>query len=59
MKQVRSTRQPMTTTKKGKRVAKLVPANEHEIFGCLAGEIEIVGDIRSPLVSPEEWEALR
>jgi len=61
MDQVRSTREPVTITKKGKPVAKLVPADEasDEIFGCLKGEVEIVGDILSPLVPPEDWEALR
>lgn len=61
MDQVRSTREPVTITKKGKPVAKLVPADRQpeEVFGCLKGEIEIVGDILAPLVPPEDWEALR
>jgi len=61
MDQVRATREPVTITKKGKPVAKLVPADEQpeEIFGCLRDEIEIVGDILSPVVPPEDWEALR
>jgi prevent-host-death family protein len=61
MDQVRSTREPITITKKGKPVAKLVPADEPpaEVFGCLKGEIEIVGDILSPLIPAEDWEALR
>jgi prevent-host-death family protein len=61
MDEVRSTRVPLTITKKGKPVAKLVPPDEQpeEIFGCLKGEIEIVGDIVAPLVPPEDWEALR
>jgi prevent-host-death family protein len=61
MDQVRSTREPVTITKKGRPVAKLVPADgpSDEIFGCLKGEIEIVGDILSPLVPPEDWAAVR
>jgi len=61
MDDVRSTREPVTITKKGKPVAKLVPADAppDEVFGCLKSEIEIVGDILSPLVSPEDWEAIR
>jgi prevent-host-death family protein len=61
MDQVRSTREPITITKKGKPVAKLVPADEPpaEVFGCLKEEIEIVGDILSPLIPAEDWEALR
>ena len=61
MDEVQSTREPVTITKKGKPVAKLMPPDgqPEEIFGCLKGKIEIVGDILSPLVSPDDWEALR
>jgi prevent-host-death family protein len=61
MDEVHSTRVPVTITKKGKPVAKLVPADgqPEEVFGCLRNEIEIVGDIVSPLVPPEDWNALR
>lgn len=59
MDQVRSTREPVTITKKGRPVAKLVPADTQpeDIFGCLKGEIEIVGDVVSPAVPLEDWEA--
>jgi len=48
-------------TKKGKPVAKLVPPDTppRNILGCLKGVIQVVGDIESPVVPPEEWEALR
>lgn len=61
MDQVRSTREPVTITKKGQPVAKLIPAdaNPEEIFGCLKGEIEIAGDIVSSVVPLEDWEAGR
>jgi prevent-host-death family protein len=61
MDQVRATREPVTITKKGRPVAKLVPADgqPEDIFGCLKGEIEIVGDVVSPAVSLEDWEVLR
>ncbi len=61
MDQVRSTREPVTITKKGRPVAKLVPADTapEDIFGCLKGEIEIVGDIVSPVVPLEDWETGR
>jgi prevent-host-death family protein len=61
MDQVRSTREPVTITKKGRPVAKLVPADGQpdDIFGCLKGEIEIVGDIVSPAVPLKDWEVLR
>lgn len=61
MEQVRTTRQPVVITKRGRPVAKLVPvaAPRDDVFGCLKGVVEIVGDIESPLVPPEDWEALR
>jgi len=61
MDQVQKTREPLVITKRGRPVAKLVPADKHgnDIFGCLKGVIKIVGDIESPVVPPEDWEALR
>ncbi len=61
MDEVRSTREPVLITKKGRPVAKLVPAESQpeDIFGCLKDEIKIVGDIESPIVPWEEWDALR
>ena len=61
MEQVRATRQPVVITKRGRPVAKLVPvdAPRNDGFGCLKGVFKIVGDIESPLVPLEDWEALR
>jgi prevent-host-death family protein len=61
MDQVRTTREPVIITKRGRPVAKLVPVDTRgdDIFGCLKGVVEIVGDIESPLVAPEDWEANR
>jgi len=61
MDEVRTTREPVLITKKGRPVAKLVPAEgqPEDIFGCLKDEIKIVGDIESPVVPSEDWDALR
>jgi prevent-host-death family protein len=61
MDEVQNTREPVVITKKGKPVAKLVPPDTppRNILGCLKGVIQVVGDIESPVVPPEEWEALR
>ncbi len=58
---MRTTRDPALITKKGRPVAKLVPAEgqPEDIFGCLKDEIKIVGDIESPVVPSEDWDALR
>jgi prevent-host-death family protein len=60
MDQVHKTREPVVITKRGKPVAKLVPAGKRgdDIFGCLKGVVKIVGDIESPLVPRKDWEAL-
>ena len=61
MEDVRTTRRPIVITKRGKPVAKLVPAEpeKDEWIGRLKGVIKIVGDIESPVVPLEDWEALR
>jgi prevent-host-death family protein len=61
MDEVRATREPVLITKKGRPVAKLVPAESQseDIFGCLRDEIKIMGDIESPVVPLEDWDALR
>jgi len=61
MEHVRSKREPVLITKRGRAVAKLVPLDkqERDVFGCLAGRLEIVGDIEAPLVSPDAWESAR
>jgi len=61
MDQVRATREPVTITKRGRPVAKPAPVQRRgdDIFGCLKGMMEIVGDIESPLVAPEDWDANR
>jgi prevent-host-death family protein len=60
MEDVRSTREPLVITKRGKPVAKLVPADdpEREFIGRLEGIIRIVGDIESP-IAPGTWESSR
>jgi antitoxin (DNA-binding transcriptional repressor) of toxin-antitoxin stability system len=61
MDEVRSTREPVVITKKGRPVAKLVPAEEQprDIFGCMKGQVQIVGDIVSSAVPLEDWDMLR
>jgi len=61
MDQVQSTREPVVITKKGRPVAKLMPAGEvaGDFLGKLSGVMKIVGDITQPLEDPETWEALR
>jgi hypothetical protein len=59
--QANLTREPVVITKKGRPVAKFASSDppEEDFFGSLAGIIEIVEDIESPVEPPEAWEALR
>lgn len=61
MDEVKARRETVLITKKGKPVAQLVPVEERagEVFGCLAGELEIAGDIISPVVAPSAWKGSR
>ena len=61
MDDVQSTREPVLITKKGRPVAKLVPAEEpsDDFLGKLSDMMKVVGDITQPIADPEAWEALR
>ena len=57
MDEVQSKRQAVIITKRGEPVAKLVPIDEEkdEIFGFLKGKIRVLGDVVSPILTPDEW----
>ncbi len=61
MDEVQVKREPVLVTKNGVPVAKIVPAEEEKdplaIFRT--GSFWSVGDLGSPLVGPDEWEASR
>jgi len=61
MDEVQSTREPVIITKKGRPVAKLVPAGAppDDFLGKLSGVMRIVGDITQPIEDPDAWDALR
>ena len=61
MDDVNKTRETVLITKRGKPVAKLVPAEsmERDFIGRLEGKIRITGDMESPIECTEAWEALR
>ena len=60
MDEVQAKHETVVITKRGKRVAKLVPliTETDEIYNFLAGKGTITGDIVSPAISPEEWGEL-
>jgi prevent-host-death family protein len=57
MEDVRSKREPLLITKRGKPVVKLVPVDDEkdEFFDRLRGMFRVVGDIEAPI--PDKWEA--
>ena len=61
MEGVRTTREPVLITKRGRPVAKLVPADNSsdDFLGRLEGGVKIVGDIETSVEPPEGWEVLR
>lgn len=61
MEEVRKTREPVLITKRGKPVAKLVPADKApaDLIGSLEGIVRITGDIESPIEPADAWESAR
>ncbi len=61
MEDVRRRREAVLVTKRGVPIAKLVPADEPnlDVFGCMAGSAEIIGDIEAPVVPAQAWKAGR
>ena len=55
--EVHQTRREVVITKRGRAVARLLPADDRvpSIFGRMRGTIEILGDIVAPVAEP--WEA--
>ena len=61
MERVHRQREAVIITKRGIPIAKLVPTDEpnHDVFGCMAGSAEIIGDIEIPVVPSRAWKANR
>ena len=63
LEQVRKTKRPIVITRFGEPIATLGPApappKRTDFLGCLAGTGRIIGDIVSPAVDAQDWEAFR
>jgi prevent-host-death family protein len=61
MDDIQATGEPVIVTKRGKPVVKVIPIKPEndDIFGSMAGEFEIVGDIESPVVPPSHWKIMK
>lgn len=60
MDEVERTRESILITKRGKPVAKVVPAEPEgdDLFGSWAGKVHLLHDIVSPVLDESEWESL-
>jgi prevent-host-death family protein len=60
--QVNKTKTPLRVTRRGKPIADVIPASiesdERDWIGSMAGRMDIVGDIVSPIIDLKEIEAL-
>jgi len=61
MDDVQATGEPVIVTKRGKPVVKVVPVESEmdDMFGSMAAEVKIVGDIESPVVPLRHWKITR
>jgi prevent-host-death family protein len=62
IEQVDKTRQPLQITRHGRPVAELIPAGpdrKRKFLGDMVGTAKIVGDIVSPIIDLNEFEAYR
>lgn len=57
MNDAQATGKPAVVTKRGIPVVKVMPAApaKSDIFGFMAGEFKVVGDIESPVVPARLW----
>jgi len=63
LERVRRTGKPVRVTRFGKPVAEIVPPSPPVVkrrqLGALRGTVRVTGDIVSPAVGEDEWDALR
>ena len=61
MSDIQATGEPVVVTKRGKPVVKVIPAGteKSDLFGFMAGEFKIVGDIESPVVPLKQWKVFK
>ena len=63
VERVRKTRTPIVITRHGVPVAQIIPpqpaVQPKSWLGSMAGTMEILGDIVSPVMDPDDWEVNR
>ena len=63
LEQVQKTKKPIRVTRFGKPVVEVVPpspvTDRKDWIGSMTGEMEILGDITSPIIDEQDLEALQ
>ncbi len=61
MNDVQATGESVIVTKRGTPVVKVVPveSRKNNLFGFMAGEFKITGDIESPVVPLKQWKVMK
>lgn len=61
MKKVQATGEPVIVTKRGAPLVKVVPveAAKTDLFGFMANDFEIAGDVESPVLPLNVWQITR
>jgi len=61
IREVQATGEPVVITKRGEPVVQVAPVDSEndDIFGFMAGQFKIVGDIESPVVPLDRWEVTK
>jgi prevent-host-death family protein len=61
LSEIQSTHEPVVITKRGIPLVKVVPAESQDagLFGFMAGEFDIVGDVESPVFLLKDSEVLK
>ena len=63
LEQVSKTKTPLRVTRRGKAIADVIPAaletEKRSWIGSMSDDIEIIGDIVSPVIDTETIEALK
>ena len=61
MKDVQATGEPVIVTKRGSPVVKVVPVvpEKNDLFGFMAGEFKIVGDVEAPVTPLKHWKLMK
>ncbi len=61
IKEVQATGEPVVITKRGAPMVQVTPivSGKGDVFGFMAGEFKIIGDIESPVVPLKQWEIMK